>query len=120
MVVISTDGMLVGIITDVAPYFARVRTLTDSDSNIAVRIAGSDIYGFLHGNGSNTPTIGFFSDTEFQPTPGLKLITSNISGMLPNGIYVGETANESDVTVMPSKKLSRVIVLQFDNSTEYK
>lgn len=120
MVVISTDGMLVGIITDVAPYFARVRTLTDSDSNIAVRIAGSDIYGFLHGNGSDTPTIGFFSDTEFQPTPGLKLITSNISGMLPNGIYVGETANESDVTVMPSKKLSRVIVLQFDNSTEYK
>ncbi len=120
MVVISPDGMLVGIITDTAPGFSRVRTLNDTDSNIAVRVAGSDVYGFLRGNGSEMPTIGFFSDPAFVPTPGLTLITSNISGMLPNGIMVGKMQNETDVQISAPDKLSRVIVLQFDAQNEYK
>lgn len=120
MVVVSTDGVLVGIITDVAPYFSRVRSLIDSNTNIAVRIAGSEVYGFLQGNGSDTPTMGFFSDPEFQPTPGIKLITSNISGVLPNGILVGEIINDTDVKVVQPKTLSRVIVLKFDTQNEYK
>lgn len=120
MAVVSPDGTLVGVITDVAPSFSRVRTLNDSDSNIAVRVAGSDVYAFLHGNGSATPTIGFFSDPEFSPSRGLKIVTSNISGMLPNGIPVGEMENETDVLITPPQKLSRVIVLQFDTQNEYK
>ncbi len=120
MVVTSTDGMLVGIITDVAPGFSRVRALTDSNTNIAVRIAGSEVYGFLQGNGSSTPTMGFFSDPEFQPSTGVKLVTSNISGVLPNGITVGEMINDTDVRVLQPETLSRVIVLQFDTQNEYK
>ena len=120
MVVISTDGQLVGIITDTAPYFSRVRALTDANTNIAVRIAGSEVYGFLRGNGSATPTIGLFSDPEFQPSGGIKLVTSNISGVLPNGIIVGETINNTDVSVLQPDTLSRVIVLQFDVQNEYK
>lgn len=120
MVVISTDGVLVGIITDVAPTFSKVRALTDSNTSIPVRIAGSEVYGFMQGNGSSAPTMGFFSDPEFQPSSGIKLVTSNISGVLPNGIPVGEMANETDVNVLPPEKLSRVIVLQFDTQDEYK
>ena len=120
MVVTSTDGMLVGIITDVAPGFSRVRALTDSNTNIAVRIAGSEVYGFLQGIGSSTPTMGFFSDPEFQPSAGVKLVTSNISGVLPNGITVGEMINDTDVRVLQPETLSRVIVLQFDTQNEYK
>ena len=120
MIVVSTDGMLAGIITDVAPYFSRVRALTDSNSNIAVRIAGSEVYGFLQGNGSDTPTMGFFSDPEFQASSGIKLITSNISGVLPNGIAVGEMLNDTDVKVLQPKSLSRVVVLKFDAQDEYK
>ncbi len=120
MAVVSTDGMLVGTVTDVAPYFSRVRSLTDSSSNIAVRIAGSEVYGFLQGNGSDTPTMGFFSDPEFQSSEGIKLVTSNISGVLPNGVPVGEMLNETDVKVIQPKKLSRVIVLQFDTQNEYR
>ena len=119
MVVVSTDGMLVGVITDVAGHFSRVRALTDSNTNIAVRIAGSEVYAFLRGNGSDTPTIGLFSDPEFQPSAGIKLITSNISGVLPNGIIVGETINETDVKIRQPDTLSRVIVLQFDAQNEY-
>lgn len=120
MVVISTDGILVGIITDVAPSFSRVRALTDSNSSIPVRVAGSEVYGFMQGNGSSSPTMGFFSDPEFQPSSGVKLITSNISGVLPNGIMVGDMINETDVNVLKPKEISRVIVLKFDSQDEYK
>lgn len=120
MAVVSMDNRLAGVVIDAGGYFARVRALTDSDTNIAVRVVGSEVYGFLSGNGSNTPTMGFFSDPEFQPDAGIKLVTSNISGVLPNGIMVGEMKNETDVRVLLPRKLSRVMVLQFDNLGEYK
>lgn len=120
MVAVSSDGYLVGIIMDAGPHFARVRALTDSNTNIAVRIVGSEVYGFLQGNGSANPTMGFFSDPEFQPSRGIKLITSNIGHVLPNGILVGEMINDTDVRVVAPKSLSRVMILQYDTGTEYK
>ncbi len=120
MVVVSTDNILVGIITDVAANYARVRAITDTKTNIAVRVAGSEVYGFLRGGGKTDPTMEFFSDPEFQPTTGIKLVTSNISGVLPGGILVGEMINEKDVSVPHPGKLSRVMVLKFDTANEYK
>jgi rod shape-determining protein MreC len=114
MVVTSTDMTLVGIVIDVATDFSRVRALTDSDTNIAVRVVGSEVYGFMTGNGSATPTMGFFSDPEFQPSAGIKLVTSNISGILPAGLIVGEMIDETDVKITPVSKISRVMVLKFD------
>ncbi|MBP5485922.1 MAG: rod shape-determining protein MreC [Alphaproteobacteria bacterium] len=113
MVVISFENKLVGVVIDSAMHFARVRSLIDSATNIAVRIADSEVYGFLHGDGSNTPTVGFFSDHKFQGAKGIKLLTSNISGVLPPDIYVGEMENESDVNVVLPRNVSRVIVLKF-------
>ena len=121
MVVTNTNLELAGIVIDVAVDFARVRALTDADTNIAVRVVGSEVYGFLSGNGSNTPKMGFFSDPEFQPSAGIKLITSNISGVLPPGLIVGEMINETDVKITPPAQLTRVIVLKFDKEQkEYK
>ena len=121
MVVTSTDMYLVGIIIDVAENFSRVRALTDVDTNIAVRVVGSEVYGFMAGNGSAYPTIGFFSDPEFQPTNGIKIITSNISGVLPAGLMVGEIVDKTDVKVKKTSELSRVIVQKFDTvKNEYK
>ena len=114
MVVTSTDFQMAGIVIDVAAHFSRVRALTDSDTNIAVRIVGSDVYGFMTGNGSKHPTIGFFSDPEFQPSNGIKLVTSNISGILPAGIIVGEIIDDTEVKVLQHSKLSRVMILKFD------
>ncbi|MBO5705374.1 MAG: rod shape-determining protein MreC [Alphaproteobacteria bacterium] len=121
MVVASTDLQLAGIVIDVATNFSRVRALTDSDTNIAVRVVGSDVYGFLTGNGSKYPNIGFFSDPEFQVSNGIKLITSNISGVLPSGLLVGEITDGTDVRVLQPSALSRVLVLKFDTQkNEYK
>lgn len=113
MVVVSFENKMVGIVIDSGLHFARVRSLIDSATNIAVRIAGSEVYGFLRGDGSATPSVGFFSDHKFQGAKGIKLLTSNISGVLPPGIYVGEMKNESDVEVASPANLSRVIVLKF-------
>ena len=120
MVVVSPSNQFAGVIIDSGNDFARVRAVTDSDTNIAVRIAGYEVYGFLSGNGSATPTIGFFSDPNFRAAADLQLITSNISGVLPAGIYVGSMKNQNDVNVLQPGTLSRVIVLQFDTGTEYK
>ena len=120
MVVVSFDNRLVGTISDCGSHFCRVRALTDSDTNIAVRIAGADVSGFLQGNGKSDASVGFFSDTQFIARAGLKVITSNISGVLPSGIYVGDMKDESRVDVLKPNKISRVMVLQFNDMDSYK
>ena len=114
MVVVSFENALIGTIIDSGRDFSRVRALTDSNTKIAVRIAGSEVYGFVQGNGSSAPTIGFFSDPKFQPSKGIKVLTSNISGILPPDIFVGTTINESELDVTGSEKISRVMVLKYN------
>lgn len=120
MVVVSFDNRMVGMISDCGSQFCRVRALSDSDSNIAIRIAGADVAGFLQGNGKTGASVGFFSDTQFSGRQGLKVITSNISGILPSGIYVGDMIDETRVDVLSPNKISRVLVLKFDNNGSYK
>lgn len=121
MIVVSFNNAMMGIVIDSGTDFARVRALGDSGTNIAVRVAGSDVYGFLRGNGSDTPTIGFFSDPKFQPAPGIKIVTSNISGVLPPNVFVGTMQNEADVEVNSPGEQSRVMVLKFNtNEGKYK
>ena len=121
MVVISFDNKMLGTVMDTGSHYSRVRALTDSGTNIAVRVAGSDVYGFLHGNGSTSPTVGFFSDPKFQGGKGTKFITSSISGILPPDIFVGTMQNTSDVDVLSPSDVSSVIVLKFNvNQENYK
>ena len=120
MVVTSVDGVMAGMVIDVGGEFSRVRALNDADSNIAVRIAGDEVYGFLQGDGSATPEIGFFSRPEFKAAKGMTVITSNISGVLPNGILVGTMKNSHDVKVLQPDSVSRVKVLEFNTNNEYK
>ncbi len=120
MVVVSFDNRLVGIISDCGSAFCRVRALTDSNSTIAIRIAGTDISGFLHGNGKKDATVGLFSDAQFMGRKGLKIITSNISGILPPGIYVGDMIDETSVDVLRPTNVSRVMVLKYNNQDSYK
>ena len=120
MVVVSFDSRLIGSIVDCGSQFCRVRAITDSDSNIAVRIAGSDVSGFLQGNGKKRATIGFFSDTQFVGRQGLKIITSNISGVFPSGIYIGDMIDENRVDVLQPNQNTRVMILKYNNMDSYK
>ncbi|MCR4917360.1 MAG: rod shape-determining protein MreC [Alphaproteobacteria bacterium] len=120
MAVVSLDNTLVGMVIDAGADYARVRSLNDSNTNIPVRIAGADVFGFVRGNGSSKPTIGFFSDSKFQGSRGVKIVTSNIGGVLPADIYVGKMLNETELDVTTTGKLSRVIVLKFNTQGKYK
>jgi len=120
MVVVSFDNRLVGTIIDCGSQFCRVRALNDANTNIAVRISGTDISGFLQGNGKTKSSIGFFSDTQFVARRGLKVISSNISGILPAGIYIGEMTDEKHVDILKPNQISRVMVLQYNNQGSYK
>ena len=79
-----------------------------------------DRAGFLQGNGKSGASIGFFNDAEFVGRKGLQVITSNISGVLPAGIYVGEMIDDKNVDVIKPNNLSRVMVLQFDDQDSYR
>ncbi len=120
MVVISFDNRLVGTIIDCGSQFCRVRAITDSDSNVAVRVGGSGVSGFLQGNGKSGASVGFFSDAQFVGRAGLKIITSNISGVLPSGIYIGEMIDETKVDVLRPNQNSRVMILKYNNMDSYK
>ncbi len=120
MVVVSFDNRLIGTIIDCGSVFCRVRALTDADTNLAVRISGTDISGFLQGNGKNKSFIGFFSNPAFVGHAGLKVITSNISGILPAGIYIGNMIDDKHVDVLRPNQVSRVMVLKHNNMDSYK
>ena len=120
MVVVSFENQMVGTVTDCGSRFCRVRALMDTNTKIAVRISGSDISGFLQGNGKSKASIGFFNDTQFVGRKGLKVMTSNISGVLPAGIYIGDMVDEKNVDILRPNNISRVMVLQYNDIGSYK
>ena len=118
MAVLSFDGNLAGIVISVSFNSAKVRALSDPKSNIPVRVAGSDVYGFLRGNGASVPNFEFYSDPEFIATTGNRLVTSGIKGTVPDNIPVGvvskanKTSANVELNVNPGK-LHDVMVLGY-------
>ena len=124
-VALSTDGYMVGIVVDVNSISSRVRTLNDAKSNIPVRVTGTGVYGFLRGTGTNHPVFEFFSDQEFKPGIGIRLVTSGIRGNIPDDIPVGTVISDTvgDVRVRlgrPGSSVHEVVVLGFDGKGGYK
>lgn len=113
--VISKDGFLIGTITDVGTDSAQVRGLRDTGANTPVRVAGSDVLGFLRGRGNAQPVFELFSDQEFLPTPGVMLLSVSAGGNLPDGIPVGKiksAGNGKSAPVSPgAKTMSEAVVL---------
>jgi rod shape-determining protein MreC len=113
--VVSKDGFLSGVVIDAGADYARVRGISDIGANTPVRVAGSDVLGFLRGRGSASPVFELFSDQEFTPTPGVMLVSSASAGSLPDGIPVGKIKNllgDNSAAVAPgAKTMSDAMVL---------
>ncbi|MDR1071040.1 MAG: rod shape-determining protein MreC [Rickettsiales bacterium] len=123
-VVVSNSGYILGVISENAGGFARIRSIRDGDSNIPVRIAGTDIFGFMQGSGSAGPELRFLSDGDFVPKEGMFLITSGVNGNIPSDIPVGriESAKPDEITVRPGGELKgqeSAIILFFGKSGGY-
>ncbi|MCL2369182.1 MAG: rod shape-determining protein MreC [Alphaproteobacteria bacterium] len=124
-VVVSMDGNLVGIITDVFPQSSVVKGLSDLRSNIPVRVAGTEVYGFLRGLGEGNPRMEFFSDQEFTPTVGTRLVSSGIRGILPHNLPVGRIVRVGTIDARvqlhsTTNNVHEVMVLMFDGGDGYR
>jgi rod shape-determining protein MreC len=113
--VLSKDGFLAGVVVRAGPGYALVRGLADVGANTPVRVAGSDVLGFLRGRGNAAPVFELFSDQEFSPTPGVMLLSSGAGGNLPDGIPIGRIADGGDEKSAPvalgAKTMSEAVAL---------
>lgn len=113
--VISKDGFLIGTVIEVSTDFSQVRGLRDTESNTPVRVAGTDVMGFLRGRGNAMPVFELFSDQEFVPTAGVLILSSGAGGNLPDGIPIGKIKNNGtgdSAPVTPGAKImSEAIIL---------
>ncbi len=120
MAVVDMQGQLIGQIIDVGADFARARALTDAKSNTPVRISGTNVYGFLVGNGGKDASITLLSDPNFEITENLPVVTSGIKGVMPDGLIVGMTDAYGNVFVANAVRDAAVLVLEFDGPEMYK
>jgi rod shape-determining protein MreC len=107
MPVITPEG-LVGVIVETSSEFSVVRTLQNTNFKLAVEIQRNRFTGIMGWNGTNL----FIKNvpTSANIKPGDRVITSDISTLLPPQISVGITL-EADKTV--SGLLSNVYVKPF-------
>ncbi|MDR1027263.1 MAG: rod shape-determining protein MreC [Rickettsiales bacterium] len=124
-VVLSNGGQLLGIVSESLGGYARIQTLRDGKSNIPVRIAGTNIFGFLQGTGPRAdPELAFLSDGDYIPQPGQLLITSGVMGNLPGDIPVGRIKKVAPggIPVLPGAELNNqesAVILLFDKDGKY-
>ena len=113
-----------GVLSEKIASFARIQSLRDSKSNIPVRIAGTDVFGFLQGLGNNETELRFLSNSDFEIESGMFLITSAVNGNVPNDIPVGriKMSDKHKVKVVLGAEMDKqesVIILLFDKNEKY-
>jgi cell shape-determining protein MreC len=123
-IVVSNSYFMLGTISERTGRYAKVRSLRDSHSNIPVRIAGTDIFGFLQGAGNSAPELRFLSDGDFVPEVGMILLSSGVKGNMPDDIPIGriESVRNYDIRVKLGAELKHqesVVILLFDRDMRY-
>lgn len=90
--VLSGSG-LVGIVTDVGPNWATVRSIIDDDSNVSAMVSTTSDTCIVAGNlqliDSGVLSLVQLTDTENKVHVGDKVVTSNISEKYMPGILIG-------------------------------
>jgi len=123
-VVISNDGYFLGMVEQASGGFAKIRSAEDAGSNIPVRIAGTDVFGFLTGGGNKDPQLRFLSDGDHAPDIGMVLVTSGVNGNVPSGIPVGKVKDVKGAEISVAlgaelKNQESVMVLSFGKNGRY-
>ncbi|MDR0319411.1 MAG: rod shape-determining protein MreC [Rickettsiales bacterium] len=125
-VVLSHLGNLLGFVISSTGEYSKVRNLNDINSNIIVRVAGTEVFGFLQGNNGKSPYFEYYSDPDFEPAPGMQLVTSNMNSLMPSNIPIGEISkiyskSRSQVRLYDaSEKVMSIRVLEYDFREKYK
>ncbi len=93
MNVIAGKG-LAGIVTDVGPNYARVRSIIDDVSKISAMVVTNNDRCIVHGdlqemNASQRILFTDLKDSKDEVTEGAEVVTSNISDKYLQGILIG-------------------------------
>lgn len=123
-IALANNGFLLGIINEKAGSFVKIQSIRDVNSNISVKIAGTDVFGFLQGKGKSDPELKFLSNSDFDLEPGMFLITSGVNGNIPNNIPVGKikTTDKNGTKIQIGTELDKqesVIILLFNKKEKY-
>jgi rod shape-determining protein MreC len=122
MVVLTSQGSLIGSVTDVLEHVAWVTLVTDQTSAVSAMVQSSRVQGVVAGGPDGTLTMEFVEETA-DVREGDMIVTSGIGGRHPQGELIGQVVEvESSpqelfksVHVEPLADLSRledVLVLQ--------
>jgi rod shape-determining protein MreC len=122
MVVLTSQGSLIGSITDVLDHVAWVTLVTDQTSAVSAMVQSSRVQGVVAGGPDGTLTMEFVEETA-DVKEGDMIVTSGIGGRHPQGELIGQVVEvESSpqelfksVRVQPLADLSRLedlLVLQ--------
>lgn len=122
MVVLTSQGSMIGSITDVLEHVAWVTLVIDQTSAVSAMVQSSRVQGVVAGSADGTLTMEFVEETA-DVKEGDMIVTSGIGGRHPQGELIGQVVEvESSpqelfqsVHVLPLADLSRledVIVLQ--------
>lgn len=121
MVVRSTQGSLVGTVTETFPNQSLVRLISDSRSSVNAEIAGTAIEGNVRGSATKTVK---FDLAQGNISTGDQVITSGVGDNYPRGLPIGTVVEVEgtpqdlylDVTIEPHVRLSRLTTVLIETS----
>lgn len=108
---------LVGRITEIGAWSARVLLITDLNSRIPVILEGTRTHAILAGDNSRKPYLMYLPRAA-TVSPGDRLVTAGHDGVFPTGLPVGKVASveNGEVRVDPIADLDRLEYLQLVDS----
>jgi rod shape-determining protein MreC len=100
---------LVGRITEIGAWSARVLLITDLNSRIPVILEGTRTHAILAGDNSSQPYLMYLPKAA-TVSPGDRLVTAGHDGVFPTGLAVGRVSSieNGEIRVEPIADLDRL------------
>lgn len=106
MVVLTSQGSLLGTVTSVESNRSFVRLITDSRSKVSAQVQESSVLGIIHGGANRTLSFEF-AETGSDIAVGDTITTSGLGGNYPADLPIGRV---TAVTGTPQDLFRRVTV----------
>ncbi|MBF6595548.1 MAG: rod shape-determining protein MreC [Thermaceae bacterium] len=104
---VTTPGGLVGVITEVTPSRAVVRTLLDPESRVGIRLADTPGRGIAYGAPPRMLRVELSPEAKVKV--GDKVVSGALQGLYPAGLTVGTV---TEVMPMAAGALKQVVMVQ--------
>lgn len=119
MPVVSGEGLLVGVVTEVYPRRSKIKLIIDEDLELGVQLQREPrTPGILYGNWQQSMAGGAMVvkhiDRNATVEPGVPIITSGLTECVPEGYLVGAAANVRRNNASDSQEFDVIPLVKFD------